>query len=313
MKSPWHLFRFAPERHPNIVHDAPLIEGAITRQWLEELLAKCGGNTEHPDYVARGLGEFPDEDAIQVFRPEACVSDKARCDGAPQKGHRYVSAFDLAKHQDYTWGGALDLKTNAVVCMEVWQRIPWPDTERRILAFSRRWKGQMWIDATGVGDGVYDHLIAGGMNIPHRHPEIPGVYRDGRKRARNSKYGDLIGYNITNTSKANMVTQLRIALEQGAILLPGDPDRPWSDWPDGDAKELLKQLIHYQAKYTQAGNVSYNAPVGEHDDGVIFLMLANMARQNPIPRSNPSITFLREEKPDPQEAAWSGGGWEQWQ
>ena len=44
----------------------------------------------------------------------------------------------------------------------------------------------------------------------------------------------------------------------------------------------MVELLHYEGTPMPSGETRYNAPEGEHDDGCIFLMLANMGRENYI-------------------------------
>lgn len=69
-------------------------------------------------------------------------------------------------------------------------------------------------------------------------------------------------FNTTNEAKVRLVNQLQVALEQKRITLLDD-------------KGLLTQLAAYEATYNpRTNNVSYNAPLGLHDDNCISTMLA---------------------------------------
>jgi len=64
----------------------------------------------------------------------------------------------------------------------------------------------------------------------------------------------IVGFNTTNTSKNALVTNFQVALEKEQItLLP--------------IEKQIQQLSYYTAEYNpKTRNVSYNAPVGLHDD-----------------------------------------------
>ena len=69
-------------------------------------------------------------------------------------------------------------------------------------------------------------------------------------------------FNTTAAEKVRLVNQLQVALEQKAVTLLDD-------------RGLLSQLAAYEATYNpRTNNVSYNAPLGLHDDNCISTMLA---------------------------------------
>lgn len=77
-----------------------------------------------------------------------------------------------------------------------------------------------------------------------------------------NKSGLIEDWTTTNQSKARLVSQLQVAFEQQQITLI-----------DNDKQSA--ELSMYEAKYNmKTGNISYNAPVGGHDDICIALMLS---------------------------------------
>ena len=77
----------------------------------------------------------------------------------------------------------------------------------------------------------------------------------------------VIPFTTTNAEKARLVNQMQVALEQRRITLLDD-------------RGLLSQLAAYEATYNpKTNNVSYNAPLGLHDDNCISTMLALEAKQ----------------------------------
>jgi hypothetical protein len=52
----------------------------------------------------------------------------------------------------------MDRTTGACVDMERFNRLDWPIQKERILAFCRKWRGLLVMDATGIGDPIYDDL-----------------------------------------------------------------------------------------------------------------------------------------------------------
>lgn len=73
-------------------------------------------------------------------------------------------------------------------------------------------------------------------------------------------------FTTTASEKVRLVNQLQVALEQKQVTLLDD-------------RGLLSQLASYEATYNpKTNNVSYNAPLGLHDDNCISTMLAWDAR-----------------------------------
>lgn len=89
------------------------------------------------------------------------------------------------------------------------------------------------------------------------------VYTDNLiERLQVSTRNKVKGFNTSNTSKAELVSDLQVAFEQKNITILGDDKQ-------------IRQLSYYRAEYNpKTRNVSYNAPNGLHDDLVICLMLS---------------------------------------
>jgi len=147
---------------------------------------------------------------------------------------------DLAKHTDHTVLIAMDRKTGHGLDMERFNHLDWPIQKERIVNFYRKFNGLLVMDATGIGDPVYDDLR-------HVIPRIEPV-------------------KLTNLSKAQLIQRLIVAIEQRQI--------GWSaTW-----SILTNELKRYEYEITPNGSITYNAPSGYHDDCVIALALANSAR-----------------------------------
>jgi hypothetical protein len=69
------------------------------------------------------------------------------------------------------------------------------------------------------------------------------------------------GFTTTNSSKAEIIEKLALAIEKGEIGLIRH-------------NKLLQELIAYTQERTAGGLTKYNAPQGENDDCVIALALA---------------------------------------
>jgi hypothetical protein len=71
----------------------------------------------------------------------------------------------------------------------------------------------------------------------------------------------VIGVQLTNVSKANMVESLALAFEQTELEIINDP-------------VLVGELLAYEMERLPGGLIRYGAPAGMHDDTVMALALA---------------------------------------
>uniref|UniRef100_A0A6M3L965 Putative terminase n=1 Tax=viral metagenome TaxID=1070528 RepID=A0A6M3L965_9ZZZZ len=180
------------------------------------------------------LAEFL-EDHAGVFRGiDDCLTQAPCTHSGP-----FVVGCDLAKHQDFTVLVALCEQCGCGRQIDRFNRIDWPEQKFRIRAFCARWSNaQLYVDATGVGDPIYDDLRAAGLNV------------------RPFKFGA--------QSKRALVQALMVAVEQRMIRWP-------VDW-----EVLTNELRRYEYQYSRTGEVHYSAPEGYHDDCVMALGLATM-------------------------------------
>jgi len=190
------------------------------------------------------------EDSAGVFRGiERCLTGDIgdpmdRKDGGSEQDVRVpgemVVGCDVAKHRDFTVLVAMDAKTGRCWDMERFNQLDWPIQKERILAFVRKWRGRLILDATGVGDPIYDDL----------------------RRV----YPNMERFKLTATSKPELVQRLIVAVEQGRVMWPGE-------W-----EILTNEMKRYEYEISPSGHISYNAPSGYHDDCVMALALANHGR-----------------------------------
>jgi hypothetical protein len=148
---------------------------------------------------------------------------------------------DLGKHMDYTVITVMDYDGN-VVHVYRWRGIDWNTAGKRIKSISAMWNATALVDTAGVGDAVFDELVANGL--------------------------DCMPYEIfTNKAKAELITRLAQGLQQRKIRLPDPNKHP-------EVKVLYKESEVFTYRTTEAGMTVYNAPEGEHDDTIISLGLA---------------------------------------
>ena len=176
------------------------------------------------------------EDSAGVFRNV----DDCLMTTPPTRADDVAIGCDLAKHTDHTVLIAMDRKTGHCLDMERFNHLDWPIQKERIVNFYRRYNGLLVMDATGIGDPVYDDLR-------HVIPRIEPV-------------------KLTNLSKTQLIQRLVVAVEQRQVGWP----TAWTVVTD--------EIKRYEYQITPNGSITYNAPSGYHDDCVIALSLANSAR-----------------------------------
>ena len=186
------------------------------------------------------------EDSAGVFRNiDGCLiredaTTKHANDAKEGCIRNVVIGCDVAKHTDWTVLIAMDAETGRCFAMERFNHLDWPIQKERILAFARKYRGRLILDASGVGDPIFDDL----------------------KRV----YVDIEPFKFTSLSKTELVQRLIVAVEQRKVA--------WSaGW-----EVLTAEMRRYEYAIGPSGGITYNAPGGYHDDCVMALALANHRR-----------------------------------
>jgi hypothetical protein len=189
-------------------------------------------------YEQEILGLFI-EDIGSVFRGvEACVKGTLK---PHSRNKRYVAGADLAKYEDFTVVCILD--DNVHLCaFDRFGELDWVFQRKRIVNLCQQYNARLLIDSTGVGDPVYDELRREQLRVD--------------------------GYKFTNASKADLIENLSIQIENQAISYP-------------DIPELINELKLYGYETGKTGIIRYGAPEGYHDDIVIALALAAWQLKKP--------------------------------
>jgi len=150
----------------------------------------------------------------------------------------YFGGLDLAKTEDFTVLVIVNREAK-VVAVDRFNRLDWALQVNRIKATTDRYnQARVCVDSTGAGEPVFETLQRAGV------------------------YGE--PYAFTQKSKAALVNNLSLMLEQRLITLP----RPQL-WPEG-----IDELESFEYSVSEQGNVRTGAPSGVHDDTVVALGLA---------------------------------------
>lgn len=183
------------------------------------------------------------------------------CTAAPERpksGHIYVMGVDLAKVQDFTVLSVFDRSTNQQVYQSRFNQLEYPYVKKKIIETSKHYNDALVIlDATGLGDPIADDLLR--ANTP------------------------VEPYKLTNQSKKELIEKLAIYIEQQKIKLINLP-------------ETIAELNSFTYDISNSGRITYNAPVGFHDDIVIANGLAvwSLNPLYPAKKSEP-VSLIRQE------------------
>ena len=183
------------------------------------------------------LAEWLSDGGSAFRNVDLCVSG-ALLDKPPHPQTEYVMGVDLAKHEDFTVVCVADKRTKTLVAFERWQHSDWPLTKRRIYDLAARWNNALcWVDATGVGDPIFDDLHRAGVRIsPYRFTGGP------------------------HGSRQQLLENAILLVEQQSVHFPR-------------IDVLLNELKAMQPVRQPSGLTKYMVPDGMHDDCIMAFAL----------------------------------------
>jgi len=175
-------------------------------------------------------------DSAGVFRGIASCVRGSLQDYIP--GHRYILGVDLGKLKDFTVLTVMDCLNRHVVYQDRFNKLEWEIQYSRMIDVARRYKAQVCIDSTGIGDPIVETIQGAGLNV--------------------------VPYKISsNTAKHQLIDKLRINIEKARISFPAE------------LTVMRRELESYEYIVNTNGTVKFSAPSGSHDDCVISLALCN--------------------------------------
>jgi len=232
------------------------------RNWFYELFAR-GQDQQYPEYESftfpTSSNPYIKDEEIEEARatlPSDVFSQEYRAEfmensaGAfrhihncvkgtleePQSGHVYVIGWDAAKHSDFSVITVVDVERKHVVAFDRFTGIDYTFQLQRLKAVATKYNNaRVVMDSTGQGDPLLEQVRALGIDVE--------------------------GMTFTNARKKQHIENLALQIEQEEVSFP-------------EIKELINELSIYEYERTRAGNVTYAAPSGYHDDCVISLALA---------------------------------------
>lgn len=132
--------------------------------------------------------------------------------------------------------------------------MPYPDQVAYVAQLLRRpelTNADLVIDFTGVGRPVFDLFKQQNLR------PIGIAITAGEKASR-------VGSDVFHVPKIELVSGLQALLHTGSLRIAADTP---------DASALLKELQDFRVQFTQAGNTTFNARTGRHDDLVLSLAI----------------------------------------
>ena len=148
------------------------------------------------------------EDSAGVFRKvSSCLYPESAITRDDRAGP-VVIGCDVAKHTDFTVLIAMNSRNGRCLEIERFNQLDWPVQKDRILAFARKWRGRLILDATGVGDPISADLAR--------------------------RYGNIEPFKFTSVSKTELIQRLIVAVEQQKV-----------GWPE-DWKVLTNEMQRYE-------------------------------------------------------------------
>lgn len=154
----------------------------------------------------------------------------------PEEGGHYVFGIDWGRDIDFTVISVIDVNTMTQVYLDRFNQVSWEIQRGRVRALAELYQPRMILaERNSIGDPLIEALNDEGLEV--------------------------VGFATTQQSKKYIVEQLSLAMEQRAITL---------------LKDVVQkhELSAYAMERTPAGNITYSAPQGGHDDTVIALCLA---------------------------------------
>jgi len=145
-------------------------------------------------------------------------------------GHRIVAGLDWGETGDYSALSIGCVDCKVELVLDRFHGMGYPAQQRIIKAHRDRWNFELLAEENSIG-----------------LPNIQQLREDGV---------DVIGFTTSGQSKTQLIKGMQLALER-------------ETWKWIDNKVATGELEAYERKVTSAGNLTYSAPAGVHDDTVI--------------------------------------------
>jgi hypothetical protein len=223
----------------------------VTADEIEEARLSTPESTFRKEWLA----EYVDDGGSVFQNIDKCEDKTSNCTCKSNT----ILGIDLAKHEDWTVITSLCAKCRHIKAINRFNTIDWT-LQKSIIknVYIGSDTPVIIIDASGVGDVVYDDLKSEGLNI--------------------------IPFKFTNQSKQQLINNLRLQIMDGNIK--------WN--PELTNANILRyELECYEVQQTRTGQITYNGRSGIHDDCTISLALAVSGLQSFI---HPFVPVVEEKQ-----------------
>lgn len=155
----------------------------------------------------------------------------------------YYAACDIARADDYTVMTVMD-RSGRIVEIYRKNQVEWNTIIDDMVAIAKKWNATVMVEENGVGSPIFSMVKEKWQNT---HPFI-----------------------TTNKSKQEIIEGMILDMNEGAIRIP--------------SRELFPALYHELTIFTfdynpKTRSISYQHPVGQHDDTVIATAICNYNRK----------------------------------
>jgi hypothetical protein len=235
----WAIFNFTPR---GMNHAHTILQMAKEQDWFNEVLTVAISEEVLKTEQQQMPQAFFQREYFCQFREGADQFFKnfrrlvVPVTSRQTEGRKFRLGVDLAKYQDFTVIAPLDLSTFTIGELDRFNGFDYVLQEAKIEAAYHRYnKAVVYIDSTGVGDPIVDHLRVRGIRLEP--------------------------YKFNEQSRNDLLTNLQILLEQGTIQLPND-------------EQLLSELESFRYELSDRGRLRIAVPENLHDDSVMAVALA---------------------------------------
>jgi phage FluMu gp28-like protein len=252
LSTPWdknHFFYKAflnPQYSTHKIRSAenPLIPNAFLQEMQQNMTAEAYKREYLAEFTEAATSYFPQELIRQ------CIEHAQRITLEPytsieqqiQKGE-YYAGLDLGKLQDHSALAIIQREAETLKLVYT-HEFPLETTYTEVIATTTRTNERFHLqklltDQTGIGEPILEEI-------------------------RNQGIADAEGAKLTQDAKTEILTHLKLAMEQQRLALPYD-------------KRLCQQINDQQYAYTKNGKLTFNPPPNTHDDQLWALALAAYA------------------------------------
>lgn len=159
----WHVERISSETHPNVKAGKTLIPGAVTRTYIDEILAETGGNRDSDLYNSRVRGYYPQQSEDSLI--SAVWIDAAKCRYRMPKEYTSIGC-DVARYgPDKTVIAGIDEEGNVAILSSA-QGHETMTTTGKLMSLARQFpNATITVDEGVMGGGVIDRLREQGIQV----------------------------------------------------------------------------------------------------------------------------------------------------